>query len=63
MTAPSYTPVRAPRGRRVHIIAVDDENDGAVACGRRARSGWVVAVDRLPDCAECLAAIGRKAAR
>lgn len=60
----SCTPIRSRRGRRVHIIAVDETNDGSALCGRGAGAGgWVVAFGRVPDCASCLALAGDRIRR
>ncbi len=51
----TYSPVRAPRGRLVHALALT--RDSKVVCGRpRPRTGWRVALSRL-NCAECKQAI------
>jgi hypothetical protein len=52
-----YMTVRAPRGKRRHVVrAVGDYGVGATICGLRSR-GWTIEPDAEPDCARCQALV------
>lgn len=48
-----FTPVMAPRGRKVHAVSLTSPNE--TACGRKF-SGWIVALKPV-NCRDCKLAL------